>query len=79
LNFKRAAWYKLAISAEEPSVLPQVADLLKTQGRMKYLRPLYRALFRSNMGRDLALKTFSEVRASYHPIAQKMVAADLGL
>ncbi|GAX73644.1 hypothetical protein CEUSTIGMA_g1095.t1 [Chlamydomonas eustigma] len=75
----RAAWYKLAISAEETSVLPQVSELLKTQGRMKYLRPLFRALFRSKMGKDLALQTFSEARASYHPIAQKMVAADLGL
>ncbi len=49
------------------------------QGRMKYLRPLYRSLYRSKMGRALALSTFEEVRASYHPIASKMVAADLGL
>jgi leukotriene-A4 hydrolase len=46
---------------------------------MKFLRPLYRALFKSKMGRQLALDTFTACRASYHPIAQKMVAADLGL
>jgi leukotriene-A4 hydrolase len=46
---------------------------------MKFLRPLYRALFRSKMGRQLALDTFQEARASYHPIAAKMVAQDLGL
>jgi leukotriene-A4 hydrolase len=42
-------------------------------------RPLYRALYKSKMGRQLALDTFAAHRASYHPIAQKMVAADLGL
>jgi leukotriene-A4 hydrolase len=46
---------------------------------MKFLRPLYRALFKSKMGRQLALDTFTQCRAAYHPIAQKMVAADLGL
>jgi leukotriene-A4 hydrolase len=46
---------------------------------MKFLRPLYRALFKSAMGRQAALDTFRACRASYHPIAQKMVAVDLGL
>jgi len=75
----RAAFYKLAIAAEDPAVLPHAADLLKSQGRMKFLRPLYRALYKSKMGKQLALDTFTANRASYHPIAQKMVAADLGL
>ncbi len=46
---------------------------------MKFLRPLYRALSKSKMGRQLALDTFAEVGGSYHPIAKKMVAADLGV
>lgn len=62
-----------------PSPRPMVQYKLAPQGRMKYLRPLYRALYRSKMGRQLALDTFQAARASYHPIAQKMVAADLGL
>ena len=44
---------------------------------MKFLRPLYKALFRSKMGKDLAVQTFKESCKSYHPIAAKMVAADL--
>jgi leukotriene-A4 hydrolase len=75
----RAAWFRLAISAEDLDVLPHVVDLLRTQGRMKYLRPLYRALMRSKMGKELALKTFAECKGSYHPIAKKMVGSDLGL
>ena len=43
-------------------------------------RPLYKALFRSTpAGRKLALQTFKESKAALHPIAAKMVAADLGV
>lgn len=46
---------------------------------MKYVRPLYRALLRSKMGKQVALDTFKENRDGYHPIAQKMLAQDLKL
>lgn len=44
-----------------------------------YRRPLYRAMFKSKMGKQLAVDTFLKHRPGYHPIAQKMVAADLGI
>lgn len=75
----RCAWYKLAIDAGDESVYPGVVDMLSSQGRMKYLRPLYRALFKSKSGRPVALQTFEAVGDRYHPIAKKMVAADLQL
>ncbi|KAG2443497.1 hypothetical protein HXX76_001850 [Chlamydomonas incerta] len=77
----RFAFFKLAIPARDAQALPHVADMLKTQGRMKFLRPLYRALVGRGgpEGRQLALDTFAVAGPSYHPIAQKMVAADLGL
>jgi hypothetical protein len=47
---------------------------------MKYLRPLYRALYRSGSGgKQLALDTFRAAADRYHPIARKMVEVDLGL
>jgi leukotriene-A4 hydrolase len=46
---------------------------------MKYLRPLYRALKGSAEGAKLALEVFLEARPTYHPVAAKMVAADLGV
>jgi hypothetical protein len=49
-------------------------------GRMKYIRPLYRALFKSgDFGKQLAIQTFQDMRANYHPIAVKMVNKDLQL
>eukprot|EP00983_Pelagomonas_calceolata_P127449 1161404-Pelagomonas_calceolata.AAC.1 len=33
----RSAFFKLALAAEDQTVLPHVLDMLATQGRMKYL------------------------------------------
>ena len=50
-----------------------------TRAHQQYVRPLYRALFKSKAGRQAALDTFEEAAGRYHPIARKMVAADLGV
>ena len=44
---------------------------------MKFVRPLYRELFASSIGRKTALDTFAEWKTNYHPIASKMLAQDL--
>ena len=47
---------------------------------MKFVRTLYREL--GNGGdalKALAVKTFTEFRTTYHSIAQKMIARDLGV
>ncbi|GLI61916.1 hypothetical protein VaNZ11_004440 [Volvox africanus] len=75
----RYSFFKLAIPAEDDQALSAAASMLRSQGRMKFLRPLYRALHRSKAGRQLAENTFADVGMSYHPIARKMVAADLGI
>lgn len=46
---------------------------------MKYVRPLYRDLSKWPEQRESAVSTFQEWRSNYHPIASKMLAADLGL
>ncbi|KAH8044532.1 epoxide hydrolase [Aureococcus anophagefferens] len=50
-------------------------------GRMKFVRPLYRALAKSPMpgAKDLAVDTFVAHADFYHPICRKMVASDLGV
>ena len=68
---------ELAIPAEDVSVLPIVTRFITTQGRMKFTRPLYRALYKSRMGRNLAVSTFLANKDFYHPICVKMVAQDL--
>jgi hypothetical protein len=58
--------------------LPRVEELLGQIGRMKYLKPLYRALAARPETKPLALDLFARFRESYHPIAQQVVRGLLG-
>jgi leukotriene-A4 hydrolase len=53
----------------------QTVKFLSMYGRMKYVRPLFRALHQVNP--QLAKDTFAKNKASYHSICQKMVEKDL--
>jgi len=76
----RFRWLTLCIRAPFPDRYDAVAALLKEQGRMKFVRPLYRDLYQyGGSGRDFALNLFKQIGKQYHLIAQKMVARDLGL
>jgi len=68
---------ELAIPAEDESILPLTIRFITTQGRLKFARPLYRALYKSKMGKNLAVSTFLKYKDFYHPIGVKMIAQDL--
>jgi len=72
-------WYELCIASEHAEVFPHVVTFLTSQGRMKFVRPLYRALGNSTKGRELAVNTFKQHHKIYHSIAQKMIAKDLNV
>ncbi|KAJ1617469.1 peptidase family M1-domain-containing protein [Pavlovales sp. CCMP2436] len=74
-------FYRLCLAAAGAgsSYLPEILSFVKSNGRMKYVRPLYRDLCQSEEGRAAALPTFQAWRVNYHPIAQHMLALDLGL
>lgn len=68
---------QLAIASEDKSIVPIAVRFITSQGRMKYIRPLYKSLYRSNMGKHIAIGTFLTNKDVYHPIAAKMIAIDL--
>lgn len=70
---------RLCVKVEWVDVYPQVIQLLVSLGRMKFVRPLYRELFCTNSGRELALSTFKKNADIYHTIASNMIAKDLGI
>ncbi|TPX36075.1 leukotriene-A4 hydrolase [Synchytrium endobioticum] len=73
-------WCWLCLKASYKPIYTIVATFLGQVGRMKYVRPLYRALFKADDGgKDLAIETFNKNRAFYHPICRDMVQKDLGL
>ena len=68
-----ASWLLVAVHAGHDAALPRVQEVLGSVGRMKYLKPLYRALVDRPETRGLARASFAEHAASYHPIARQVI------
>ena len=75
----RCAWIQLCISAGDDVVLEDALAFAAECGRMKFVRPLYKSLHHSAIGKTAGLEQFLRLQDTLHPIARKMVAADLGL
>ena len=71
------AWLTVAAaSGHEPAILAALA-FVGRMGRMKFLKPLYRALASCPAARDQALARFEAVKHTYHPIARMVVQSTL--
>ncbi|KAI3645424.1 hypothetical protein MP228_008352 [Amoeboaphelidium protococcarum] len=72
----RFRWYMLCLNAQWTVVFGGVEKFLLMYGRMKFVRPLMRALDRcGEAGRKLAINALKS--ASYHSICASLVAKDL--
>jgi leukotriene-A4 hydrolase len=58
-------------------ILENLIQFITSQGRMKFVRPLYRAMRKSIQTRVQAVETFQVYKEMYHPIARKMIESDL--
>ena len=70
-------WYKLNIQAQNEAILDHAIRFVTSIGRMKFVRPLYRELFK--LRPQLAIDTFKQHESFYNPICHKMTSQDLGL
>lgn len=75
----RFSLYSIMLKSDYEDIFSDVVGFVKEQGRMKFVRPLYRLLFNAKGGSDLARKTFQKHCNFYHSIAAKMIRKDLGL
>jgi len=74
----RFAWFTLALISNYEAVIPGVEEFLTEQGRMKFVRPLYRRLYSCQpSGSRKAVELFERNKNIYHNIAKKMVHQDL--
>ncbi|WFD34894.1 leukotriene-A4 hydrolase [Malassezia cuniculi] len=71
----RMRFYQVALEDKEGKYAPYAAEWVKTQGRMKYCRAIYKALVRVEP--ELARRTFKENRSFYHPIAASLIEKSL--
>lgn len=72
-------WLRLCVRGVWQDRYPPTVKFITIQGRMKFVRPLYKELYAKEESRDLAVTTFQENRSFYHPIAAAQIAKDLGL
>ncbi len=64
------SWLVIAASSAYAPAFDQIDKFLGSMGRMKFLKPLYRALSEGEETLDLAHKIFAKYADSYHPIAR---------
>jgi len=72
-------WIRVGIAAKWKASIPLAVDLVSKQGRMKFLRPLYRDLYGWEAERQVALDTFQLNKDKMMAVAKDMVAKDLNL
>jgi leukotriene A-4 hydrolase/aminopeptidase len=66
------AWLERAVRSGYRPALARVREVLTQVGRMKYLRPLYRALGHDPETRALAREIFREAGPGYHVLARRV-------
>jgi len=67
-------WNLIGLSLKQNDIIPQAQEFLAKYGRMKYIRPLYKAFYLFN--KELALSTFNKNKVMYHPIAVRLILQD---
>ena len=72
-------WLLLAVRSQYQAAYPSLEKFLTTQGRRKFLEPLYRGLAKTEEGLTLARKIYGKARPTYHPISQATVDSVLKL
>ena len=73
----RFRFITLKLRAAVPDANSEAADMVKQYGRMKFVRPLYRDMFKSKTFRDFSVKFFEEHSHIYHPTCATMVKRDM--
>jgi aminopeptidase N len=63
------AWLRIAIRHRYQPAMPALERFLTTQGRRKFLRPLYEDLLKQEWGKAEAKRIYAKARPVYHAVA----------
>lgn len=64
-------WLALSVRNRYEPAVPRLEQFLSSQGRGKFIRPLYASLMQQgDWGQALARRIYAQARAGYHPIVQ---------
>jgi leukotriene-A4 hydrolase len=65
-----SAWLEKSIDAKYKGAYPAIERFLTTQGRRKFLKPLYEKLAKNPEDLAFARKIYARARPTYHPVSQ---------
>jgi hypothetical protein len=71
----RFAWYRIAIRNRYEPAFPELRRFLVSQGRRKFLRPLYEDLMSTDWGKPMAREIYGEARPLYHAVSRATIDA----
>ena len=63
------AWLRIAIQHRYQPAMPALERFLTSQGRRKFLRPLYEDLMKTDWGKPEAKRIYARARPLYHSVA----------
>ena len=72
------AWLRIAIRHRYEPAMPALERFLTTQGRRKFLRPLYEALTAQTWGKPEAKRIYARARPLYHSVVTSILDPMLG-
>jgi leukotriene-A4 hydrolase len=72
------AWLRIAIRNRYEPAFGALEHFLTSQGRRKFVRPLYQDLVLTDWGRDLAVRIYRQARPTYHAISVASVDEIVG-
>ncbi|XP_064632949.1 leukotriene A-4 hydrolase-like [Lineus longissimus] len=70
-------WLRLGLRAHYADAIAPAMQFVTEQGRMKFVRPLYRDLYAWDRSKEMAVRNFMLHRHEMHNISAEMVAKDL--
>ena len=72
-------WLQHVIAADYEPGMSKLESFLTGQGRRKFLEPLYKALAKSDAGKERALKIYAKARPGYHAVSRQAIDSVLGV
>ena len=69
------SWLRIAIRTHYEPAFPSLERFLTTQGRRKFLRPLYEDLMKTDWGAPMAKRIYAKGRPLYHSVSTQTLDA----
>jgi len=72
-------WIRLCLRAHIEASIERALEFVNSQGRLKYVRPVYRDLFNWEVSRQRTVDNYNRTKSQMHPLTASMIGKDLQL